>query len=116
MDSRTETSAETEYGVGGFLHFGINSIKPVWIELHRVRIYLWVVEHVPGFRDAAGQAKEPLYIFYFAVLKGRTRRWAGRMSLLGDRTPHKRRLCEEREGDLHLRVTFFDKRIYKQEI
>ena len=116
MDSRAETSAETEDGVGGFLHFGINSFESVWIELHRVRIYLWVVEHVPGVQRCCWSAKEPLYIFYFAVLKGRTRRWAGRMSLLGDRTPHKRRLCEEREGDLHLRVSFFDKRIYKQEI
>ena len=41
---------------------------------------------------------------FFAV-KRRTRCWAGRMSLLGYRTPHKYHLCEVREGDLRLRVS-----------
>lgn len=48
MHSRAETSAETEYGVCGFLHFRIELIESIRIELHGISIYLWVVEHVPG--------------------------------------------------------------------
>ena len=99
MHSRTETSTETKYRVCGFLHFRIESIESVWIELHRIRIYLWVVEHVPG-----ELVSKDLFIYLLFIR--RTKRWAGRMSLLGYRTLHKRHLCEEREGDLRLTISF----------
>jgi len=47
MHSRAETSAETEYGVCGFLHFRIESVESVWIKFNGVRIYFSMVEQVP---------------------------------------------------------------------
>jgi len=47
MHSRAKMCTETEYRVCGFLHFRIESIESFWIEFHRVRIYLSVVEPVP---------------------------------------------------------------------